>query len=180
MTDSRFKSSRLDCYDYLAHLHWCCLLVFARTRPLRNRPHPRHPSDHGHRRGRLPAHRARGCAPRAGIRSPWPRPETYRAQVHTLCIELCSLVTVAEVDRMLADPDLWHPFRSGKMMARWGASMIPRHYEALTALAGQPDSVLVANPGSSWPPAWSRRSRGVPTASPCSFSPASCRAAPSM
>ena len=48
---------------------------------------------------------------------------------------------------MLADPDLWHPFRSGMMMARWGGPMIPRQYEALAGLAGQPDSVLVANPG---------------------------------
>ena len=33
------------------------------------------------------------------------------------------------------------------MMARWGGPMIPRQYEALAALAGQPRSVLVANPG---------------------------------
>jgi UDP:flavonoid glycosyltransferase YjiC (YdhE family) len=48
---------------------------------------------------------------------------------------------------MLADPDLWHPFRSGLMMAQWGGPMLPRQYEALARLAGQPGSVLVANPG---------------------------------
>ena len=48
---------------------------------------------------------------------------------------------------MLADPDLWHPFRSGMMMARWGEPMIPRQYEALAGLAGQSESVLIANPG---------------------------------
>ena len=74
-------------------------------------------------------------------------PETYRARAHALGIEFCALVTVAEVGRMLADPDLWHPFRSGMMMARWGGPMILRQYEALAALACQPDSVLVANPG---------------------------------
>ena len=74
-------------------------------------------------------------------------PETYRDRAHALGLEFCPLVTVAEVGRMLADPDLWHPFRSGMMMARWGGPMIPRQYEALAALAGQPDSVLVANPG---------------------------------
>src|SRR3954469_23156697 len=74
-------------------------------------------------------------------------PETYRARAHALGIEFCALVTAAEVGRMLADPDLWHPFRSGRMMARWGGPMIPRQYEALAGLAGQPDSVLVANPG---------------------------------
>lgn len=74
-------------------------------------------------------------------------PETYRDQAHALGIEFCALVEVAEVDRMLADPDLWHPFRSGMMMARWGGPMVPRQYEALAALASRPDSVLVANPG---------------------------------
>jgi len=74
-------------------------------------------------------------------------PETYRARAQALGIEFCALVSVAEVDRMLADPDLWHPFRSGMMMARWGGPMIPRQYEALAALACQTDSVLVANPG---------------------------------
>jgi UDP:flavonoid glycosyltransferase YjiC (YdhE family) len=33
------------------------------------------------------------------------------------------------------------------MMARWGAPMLPRQYQALAKLAGQPGSVLVANPG---------------------------------
>src|SRR5205085_10520222 len=74
-------------------------------------------------------------------------PETYRARAHALGMEFCALVTVAEVGRMLADPDLWHPLRSGMMMARWGEPMIPRQYEALAGLARQPDSVLVANPG---------------------------------
>lgn len=74
-------------------------------------------------------------------------PETYRARAHALGIEFCALVTVAELERMLAEPDLWHPFRSGMMMVRWGGAMIPRQYEALAGLAGQGDSVLVANPG---------------------------------
>jgi UDP:flavonoid glycosyltransferase YjiC (YdhE family) len=74
-------------------------------------------------------------------------PETFRARAHALGIEFCALVTVAEAGRMLADPDLWHPLRSGMMMARWGGPLIPRQYEALAALAGQPGSVLVANPG---------------------------------
>jgi rhamnosyltransferase subunit B len=89
-----------------------------------------------------------GIALRArGHRVTLAAPETYRARAQSLGFEFCALVTVAEVDRMLADPDLWHPFRSGMMMARWGGPMIPRQYDALAALARQPDSVLVANPG---------------------------------
>jgi rhamnosyltransferase subunit B len=74
-------------------------------------------------------------------------PEPYRARVHDLGIEFCPLVTADEAARMLADPDLWHPFRSGVMMARWGGPLVPRQYEALAALARAPGSVLVANPG---------------------------------
>jgi UDP:flavonoid glycosyltransferase YjiC (YdhE family) len=74
-------------------------------------------------------------------------PEPYRARADALGIEFYPLVSAAEVDRMLADPDLWHPFRSGVMMARWGGPMIHRHYEALARLAGQRQGVLVANPG---------------------------------
>src|SRR3954470_2157706 len=91
-------------------------------------------------------------------------PETYRARALALGLEFCPLATAAEVGRMLADPDLWHPFRSGMMMARWGGPMIPRQYEALAALAGQSDSVLVANPGV-LAARLVRETRGVPTAS---------------
>ena len=74
-------------------------------------------------------------------------PATYRASAEAIGIEFCELASVAAVERMLADPDLWHPFRSGVMMAKWGGPMIPRQYEALAALASQPGSVVVANPG---------------------------------
>jgi UDP:flavonoid glycosyltransferase YjiC (YdhE family) len=74
-------------------------------------------------------------------------PEPYRGRAAALGLEFCPLATAAEVGRMLADPDLWHPLRGGVMMARWGAPMVPRQYEALAGLARQPGCVLVANPG---------------------------------
>jgi UDP:flavonoid glycosyltransferase YjiC (YdhE family) len=93
-------------------------------------------------------HLGLGAALRArGHRVTLAAPETYRARAAALGIEFCPLVTAAEVGRMLADPDLWHPLRSGRMMARWGGPMVPRQYEALAGLAAQPGSVLVANPG---------------------------------
>jgi UDP:flavonoid glycosyltransferase YjiC (YdhE family) len=89
-----------------------------------------------------------GAALRArGHRVTLAAPEPYRVRADALGIEFCALVTADDVSRMLANPDLWRPFRSGVMMARWGGAMISRQYEALAELAGHPGSVLVANPG---------------------------------
>lgn len=74
-------------------------------------------------------------------------PETYRQRAESLGVEFHPIVTTAEIGQVLADPDLWHPLRSGIMMARWGGGLIPRQYEALASLAAQPGCVLVGNPG---------------------------------
>lgn len=74
-------------------------------------------------------------------------PETYRDRAAALGLDFCPLVTADEAARMLADPDLWHPYRCGLMMARWGVPMMPRQYDALAGLARDPGAVLVANPG---------------------------------
>lgn len=74
-------------------------------------------------------------------------PETYRARALALGLEFSSLVSTEDVERMLADPDLFHPYRSGQMMARWGNPMLSRQYAILAKLAREPRSVIVANPG---------------------------------
>lgn len=74
-------------------------------------------------------------------------PETFRYRSLALGLEFCPLVTAEEAGRMLADPDMWHPFKCGLMMARWGAPLMPRQYEALAGLARDADAVIVANPG---------------------------------
>ncbi len=84
---------------------------------------------------------------RRGHRVTLAAPEPYRGRADALGLEFDPLVTADEAGRMLADPDLWHPFRSGRMMARWGGPMVRRQYEALARLAAPPGSVLVANPG---------------------------------
>jgi UDP:flavonoid glycosyltransferase YjiC (YdhE family) len=106
-----------------------------------------------------------GAALRArGHRVTLAAPEPYRDRALALGIEFCPLVTAAEIGRALADPDMWHPLRSGPMMARWGAPMIPRQYEALADLAGRHGSVLVANPGV-LAARLVQETRGTPTAS---------------
>jgi rhamnosyltransferase subunit B len=74
-------------------------------------------------------------------------PEPFRSRATSFDLGFEPLVTAEEYERLLADPNFWHPFKSGVVTARWGAPMIPRQYEALARLAAQPDSVLVANSG---------------------------------
>jgi rhamnosyltransferase subunit B len=74
-------------------------------------------------------------------------PESYRARAQELGMEFCALVTVAELEQLLADSRFWHPLLSGVVSSRWGAPLVGRQYEDLATLAGQPDSALVANPG---------------------------------
>jgi UDP:flavonoid glycosyltransferase YjiC (YdhE family) len=74
-------------------------------------------------------------------------PEPHRDLAADLKLEFCPLVRAEEAGRMLADPDLWHPLRSGPMMARWGSRLLARQYELLAELAAGAGSVLVANPG---------------------------------
>jgi UDP:flavonoid glycosyltransferase YjiC (YdhE family) len=89
-----------------------------------------------------------GVALRArGHRFTLAAPEPSRSRAHALGLEFRPLVTSAELERFLADPDLWHPLRSAIMSARWGGPMISDQYEALATLAGEPGSVLVAHPG---------------------------------
>src|SRR5947209_12504971 len=74
-------------------------------------------------------------------------PESYRARAAAEGFAFIPLVTAEEEGRMIVDPDLWHPLRCGVMMARWGAPMMGRQYDALAELARDPDAVFVANPG---------------------------------
>src|SRR3954462_2717444 len=83
-----------------------------------------------------------------GLRVTLAAPEPYRALADRLGLEFRPLVTAEEAGEMIADPDLFHPLRSGRMMARWGSRFIRRQYDLLADLARGPGRrVLVGNPG---------------------------------
>jgi rhamnosyltransferase subunit B len=64
-----------------------------------------------------------------------------------LGFNFCSLVSNEEMQKVLTNPDFWHPIKSGIVGARWGMSAIPRQYEQVAELTLDPDAVLIANPG---------------------------------
>jgi UDP:flavonoid glycosyltransferase YjiC (YdhE family) len=73
-------------------------------------------------------------------------PEPYRSSATERDLEFCPLVTSDAVREMLSNPDMWHPLRSGPMMARWGSRFLRAQYEDLARLV-RDDTVMVANPG---------------------------------
>jgi UDP:flavonoid glycosyltransferase YjiC (YdhE family) len=84
---------------------------------------------------------------RRGHRVTLAGPEPYRPTAAGHGLEFVPLVSAVDVDRMLADPDLWHPLRCGGMMARWGRPHLARQYELLADLSRDADSMIVTNPG---------------------------------
>jgi UDP:flavonoid glycosyltransferase YjiC (YdhE family) len=73
--------------------------------------------------------------------------EPFRAWAADLGFAFHPLVSDRELQDVLAHPDFMHPLKSGYLMARWGAGLLPRQYELLTQLAQDDEAVLVANPG---------------------------------
>ena len=62
-------------------------------------------------------------------------------------LEFCALVSHAENEVLLENPDLWHPVKSPVVIARWGVQFLERQYHQLRKLAQEPHSFLVAGIG---------------------------------
>jgi UDP:flavonoid glycosyltransferase YjiC (YdhE family) len=72
--------------------------------------------------------------------------EAYQDLAHQLDLGFYPLVLKTESDEFFANPNLWHPLRSGLVGARWGCARISRQFELLSKLCAAPDTILVANP----------------------------------
>jgi UDP:flavonoid glycosyltransferase YjiC (YdhE family) len=73
--------------------------------------------------------------------------EDYRGRAEAAGMEFRPLASVEENRQLIADPDFWHPLKSGMVGAKWGTALLPRHYALLAELAREDDVVFVANPG---------------------------------
>ncbi len=72
--------------------------------------------------------------------------EGYRQRALEHHLDFRALFSKEESDELFANPDLWHPVRSGLVGARWGCRRISRHYQVLAELANHANSIFVANP----------------------------------
>jgi rhamnosyltransferase subunit B len=73
--------------------------------------------------------------------------EHFRPLAKQCGFEFRELVSNAETDALLENPDMWHPLKSALVVARWGAPLILRQYEVLAKLARDKNCIMVANPG---------------------------------
>ena len=72
--------------------------------------------------------------------------ESYRFLATEHSFDFRPLMSHAEADDFLADPDLWHPYKGALLGASWAVRHLQRHFELIAELAKDPDAVLIANP----------------------------------
>jgi len=85
--------------------------------------------------------RARGCEVTLATH------QHFQAHARAGGLNFYPLVSDAETNQLLAQPDFWHPVKGAFVIGRWGVPMLQRQYEALKALALTSNSILIANPG---------------------------------
>jgi UDP:flavonoid glycosyltransferase YjiC (YdhE family) len=71
--------------------------------------------------------------------------ESYGPLAREHGLEFVSLVSTAETDELLDDPDLWHPIKSGLVGVRWGRKNLRRVYDTLAAAATGDDVILATS-----------------------------------
>jgi rhamnosyltransferase subunit B len=74
-------------------------------------------------------------------------PEHFRGLAAERGFAFRALVSDAEMQEVLTDPDFWHPLKGPTVVARWGVRFLERQYALLAELAGERDAVLIASPG---------------------------------
>jgi rhamnosyltransferase subunit B len=61
-------------------------------------------------------------------------------------LEFRELISDERMRLLLANPDFWHPVKTARLSARWGASLIEPQFEILKNVAAAKDAVLISNP----------------------------------
>lgn len=72
--------------------------------------------------------------------------EHHRRHALELGLQFDPSITESEYEGLIADPRLWHPWKSAALGARLGLDFLKRHYAQLEQHSRAPGSVLVAHP----------------------------------
>ena len=74
-------------------------------------------------------------------------PEAFESSAKSVGADFYPLISHAESEQLLSNPDLWHPLKGGLVAARWGRLLIRRQLELLTKVVNAQPAILVANLG---------------------------------
>ena len=73
--------------------------------------------------------------------------EHFSEQAQAADLGFLTLVSNAQTETLLRNPDFWHPIKAAVTVARWGAPMLAAQYSALKQITIGSEAVLVSNPG---------------------------------
>ncbi len=72
--------------------------------------------------------------------------EQYRAAASGCGFEFRTLVSEADTEALMGNPDVWHPVKSALVGARWARQRASRQYEVIAEAAREPGTVMVGYP----------------------------------
>jgi len=72
--------------------------------------------------------------------------EGYGELVAAHWLEFRTLVSAEAMRALLGNADFWHPLKTARFTAKWGAALIEPQYRLLSELARDPDAIFVTNP----------------------------------
>lgn len=70
----------------------------------------------------------------------------YRELAENYSLDYRELLSTAETEELLGNPDFWHPFKAAAHAARHGVRLVPRQFDLLRELIKRENTVIVANP----------------------------------
>jgi rhamnosyltransferase subunit B len=71
--------------------------------------------------------------------------DLYRPLAEQHGFEFAFLAPAEETERLLANPDFWHPLKAARVISQWGLPYIGQQYELLTRLCAAGDTTIVAS-----------------------------------
>src|SRR5688572_27856379 len=71
--------------------------------------------------------------------------DNYRQLAEQHGFEFASLAPAEETERLLANPDFWHPSKTVRIVSQWGLPYLGAQYELFAQLVSHGDTTIIAS-----------------------------------